>query len=119
VTTTLPRAGDVVVTDFPGATGIKRRPAVVLSSDKYHETRPDAIIGVIESHLPAVTSSTDHVLLDWSEAGLRLPSAFRAYLMTVPRASLSARIGHLSERDWAASARLRENRFGEPRIGAV
>ena len=98
----MPRAGDVVVTGFPGATGIKRRPAVVLSSDRYHETRPDSIIGVITSHLPAATSPTDHALLDWSEAGLRLPSAFQAYLMTVPRASLSARIGRLSERDWAA-----------------
>jgi len=52
-TTALPRAGDIVVTDFPGATGTKRRPAVVLSSDRYHETRPDSIIGVITSNLSA------------------------------------------------------------------
>jgi mRNA interferase MazF len=29
-------AGDVIVVDFPGVTGIKRRPAVVLSSELYH-----------------------------------------------------------------------------------
>jgi mRNA-degrading endonuclease toxin of MazEF toxin-antitoxin module len=30
------KPGDVVVVDFPGVTGIKRRPAVVVSSDVYH-----------------------------------------------------------------------------------
>jgi mRNA interferase MazF len=30
--------GDVVVVDFPGVMGIKRRPAVVVSSDTYHST---------------------------------------------------------------------------------
>jgi mRNA interferase MazF len=32
--------GDVVTADFPGATGIKRRPCVVVSTDLYHQTRP-------------------------------------------------------------------------------
>jgi mRNA-degrading endonuclease toxin of MazEF toxin-antitoxin module len=39
-------AGNVVIVDFPGVTGIKRRPAVVLSSNTYHATRPDVIIGL-------------------------------------------------------------------------
>ena len=34
--TTLLIPGDVVVVDFPGVMGLKRRPAVVLSSDVYH-----------------------------------------------------------------------------------
>ena len=29
-------AGDLVSVDFPGVTGIKRRPAVILSSSTYH-----------------------------------------------------------------------------------
>jgi mRNA interferase MazF len=36
--------GDIVTVDFPGVTGIKRRPAVVLSSAAYHVTRPDTIV---------------------------------------------------------------------------
>jgi mRNA interferase MazF len=39
--------GDVVTVDFPGVAGIKRRPAVVLSSSTYHATRPDVIVGLI------------------------------------------------------------------------
>ncbi|MCX6833020.1 MAG: type II toxin-antitoxin system PemK/MazF family toxin, partial [candidate division Zixibacteria bacterium] len=45
-TRTLPSAGDVVVIDFPGVQGIKRRPAVVLSSAVYHTSRPDVVVGL-------------------------------------------------------------------------
>jgi len=41
--------GDIVTVDFPGVTGVKRRPAVVLSSTEYHSIRPDVIIGLITS----------------------------------------------------------------------
>jgi mRNA interferase MazF len=41
--------GDIVTVDFPGVTGIKRRPAIVLSSNEYHAIRPDIIIGLITS----------------------------------------------------------------------
>ncbi len=40
-------SGDVVTVDFPGFKGIKRRPAVVLSSTIYNTTRPDLILGLI------------------------------------------------------------------------
>ena len=42
-------AGDVVAVDFPGVNGIKRRPAVVLSSALYHANRPDIIVGLLTS----------------------------------------------------------------------
>ena len=93
-------AGDVVVADFPGATGVKRRPAVVLSSDAYHGVRPDLIIGLITSQTATAVGPTDYALLDWSAAGLRLPSAFRAFLATVPRSAITGRIGRLSGRGW-------------------
>ena len=95
-------AGDVVVADFPGVTGVKRRPAVVLSSDTYHAIRPDLIIGLITSQMVAAIGPTDYALLDWASAGLRLPSAFRAFIATVPRSAVTANIGRLSDRDWNA-----------------
>ncbi|HVC98182.1 MAG TPA: type II toxin-antitoxin system PemK/MazF family toxin [Pirellulales bacterium] len=67
-------AGDVVVADFPGAMGVKRRPAVVLSSSTYHTVRPDVIIGLITSQTASAAGPTDYLLLDWAAAGLRLPS---------------------------------------------
>jgi mRNA interferase MazF len=91
--------GDVVSVDFPGALRVKRRPAVVVSSETYHTTRPDVILGLLTSRTSEATGPTDYVLEDWAEAGLHGPSAFRAFLATLPAASVSV-IGHLSDRDW-------------------
>ena len=96
------KPGDVVVVDFPGVTGIKRRPAVVVSSDEYHSARPDLIVGLITSQVAGSVGSTDHALADWSAAGLRLPSLFRCFLVTVPRAAVYHVAGHLSDLDWLA-----------------
>jgi mRNA interferase MazF len=92
--------GDVVVVDFPGVGGVKRRPAVVLSSETYHSVRPDMIVGLITSQTAGAIELTDYALLDWSVAGLKLPSASRAFLATIPRPGETARIGRLSDRDW-------------------
>jgi mRNA interferase MazF len=95
-------AGDVVVLDFPGVQGVKRRPAVVLSSDTYHSTRPDLIVGLITSQTAAAIGPTDYPLQDWADAGLRVPSAFRVFIVTLPVAAAPVRIGQLSEGDWLA-----------------
>ena len=95
------KPGDVVTVDFAGATGVKRRPVVVVSSDRYHAERPDIIVGVLTTNVGSATGSTDYVLEDWQAAGLHSPSAFRAYFgMSVPRAVRP--IGRLSDRDWQA-----------------
>jgi mRNA interferase MazF len=95
----VPDPGDIVVADFPGVTGVKRRPAVVLSSDAYHAARPDVIIGLMTSQTASAVGATDYLLQDWSAAGLHLPSAFRAFVATLPRSAVSAKIGRLSSRD--------------------
>lgn len=92
--------GDVVTVDFPGVTGIKRRPAVVLSSATYHATRSDVIVGLITSQTTAL-GSTDYVLQDWAAAGLRVASVFRSFIVTLPSSANLVLIGHLSQRDWA------------------
>lgn len=95
------RASAVVIVAFTGAQGIKRRPALVLSSDLYHRERPDLILGVVTSNVAWATASTDYRLEDWAEAGLRKPSAFRAYLGMAESASATV-IGYLSPRNWDA-----------------
>jgi mRNA interferase MazF len=91
--------GDVVTVDFPGVTGVKRRPAVVLSSTIYHTNRPDVIVGLITTQTTAL-GVTDYVLQDWQAAGLRVASIFRSFIVTLPPSANLVRIGHLSERDW-------------------
>jgi mRNA interferase MazF len=95
----MPDPGDVVVLNFPGAMGVKRRPAVVFSTPLYHTHRPDVIVGLLTTKVRAATAPTDYVLLDWAKAGLRSATAFRSYVVTVDRAG-SVQVGRLSDRDW-------------------
>jgi len=91
--------GDIVTVDFPGVTGIKRRPAVVLSSNEYHAIRPDIIIGLITSQTKRL-GTTDYILQDWESAGLRVSSVFRSFIVTLPRSDNLVVVGHVSEQDW-------------------
>lgn len=91
--------GDVVAIDFPGVTGVKRRPAVVISSPVYHASRPDVVVCLITSQTNTI-GPTDYILEDWAQAGLRLPSIFRCFFATLPPATHPVLVGHLSDRDW-------------------
>ena len=48
--------GDVVLVGFifPDETGVKRRPAVIVSSEAYHQGRQEAIIAAITSRLSLI-----------------------------------------------------------------
>src|SRR2546426_3480114 len=96
---TLFNPGDVVVIDFPGVTGVKRWPTVVVSSAVYHASRPDVVVGLITSQTTAL-GPTDYVLQDWAQAGLRVSSVFRSFFATLPPATHPVLVGHLSDRDW-------------------
>jgi mRNA interferase MazF len=97
----MPNPGDIVTVDFPGVTGIKRRPAVVISTAEYHLHRPDAVLGILTSQIADATTPFDCLLQDWAAAGLHRATAFRAFLVTLPSAAIKP-IGHCSERDWQA-----------------
>jgi mRNA interferase MazF len=91
--------GDIVWIEFPGAVQTKRRPAVVLSSNNYHATRPDLIVGLITSQIAKATSPTDYLIQDWQQAGLRVPSAFRAFIVTLPQGAVVSTMGSLTPTD--------------------
>jgi mRNA interferase MazF len=102
------KPGAVVTVDFPGATGTKRRPAVVVSTATYHSTRPDVILAVITSQTASATAPSDYLLRDWPAAGLHRASAFRSFLVTLPAAAVASVVGQLSDRDWReVQSRLR------------
>jgi mRNA interferase MazF len=94
------KAGAVVWIEFPGAVATKRRPAVVLSSNDYHAARRDVIVGLVTSQISRAVEPTDHILVDWSAAGLRVPSAFRSYLATLPESTIISEMGRVSASDW-------------------
>jgi mRNA interferase MazF len=99
--------GDVVLCNFIGARGMKRRPAVIISTDALHAAGADAIAAELTTQMKKATQATSYELQDWAAAGLRQPSVFRCYLSMILKDDAIV-VGRLSDRDWQeAQARLR------------
>ena len=69
------------------------------TSTTYNSIRPDIILGLITSKTSNL-NSTDCILKDWLEAGLKKESAFRSFIITIPFSNNLSKIGHVSQRDW-------------------
>ena len=70
--------GDVVLVPFPftDQTASKKRPAVVVSADAYHQRRPDVIVMAVTSQILRPAGALGEVLIsDWQGAGLPKPSS--------------------------------------------
>lgn len=67
--------GDVVLVRFVFADekGTKQRPGLVVSTDRYHQGRQEAILAAITSNVGRVLVG-DHRIKAWREAGLLYPS---------------------------------------------
>ena len=105
------RRGDIVLVPvgFTDQSGTKRRPAVVISSDRSNAASPDVMIASITGNLQAVRHPGDHELVDWQTAGLLRPSLTQAKIATVEATVIERRLGSLPVTDLAAVDRgLRE-----------
>jgi mRNA interferase MazF len=58
---------------FTDRSGIKRRPAVIVSSDGYNAESPDVMIVSITGNLQALRHPGDHVIRHWRAAGRDRP----------------------------------------------
>ena len=106
--------GDTILVSFPftdqGA--VKRRPAVVISSGRYNQARPDVIIMAIASQSRTAGSGGDLQVNAWKEAGLLKPSAVKPIVTTIEQSSVVRKLGRLSEMDQAALRRTFSNIVG-------
>jgi mRNA interferase MazF len=94
----------VVLVQFPfsGPAGQKARPALVLSTDLYHDDWDEVLVVAITSQMPRTARPTDCPVQDWQTAGLHQPSWVRSHLATVHRHLILRPLGRLSQRDLAA-----------------
>ena len=62
--TTAYRFGDLVLVPFPftDQTGIKKRPAIIVSSDVYHSQRPDVVLMAVTSQQEPDRTALRHSL---------------------------------------------------------
>ena len=95
--------GDIVLVDFvfSDETGVKRRPALVVSADAYQRGRNEVIVAAVTSNVTRVRVG-DTRLRRWREAGLLYPSVVTGILRTVKRSMIGRRLGALAPSDLAA-----------------
>jgi mRNA interferase MazF len=86
--------GDVVLVGFifPDEIGVKRRPAVIVSSETYHQGRQEAIIAAITSRTDRVLVG-DHIVTKWREAGLLFPSVVTGIIRTIKQGMIARKLG--------------------------
>ncbi len=94
------KRGDVVLVSFTFAdeSGIKRRPAVIISSDTYNQHRQEAIISAITSRVDR-TLIGDYLINKWQEAGLLLPSVATGIIRTIKQSMIAHKLGTISRDD--------------------
>jgi mRNA interferase MazF len=95
-TTTYSR-GTVVLVPFPftDLSGVKNRPALVVSAEEYNDTTGDLILAQITGNLAARPRLGDYPIPRWLQAGLRAPSMVRAKLVTLEQTRIRRVLGQI------------------------
>jgi len=88
------KRGDVVLVRFifTDESGIKRRPALIISSDAYNQHRQETIISAITSRLDR-TLIGDYLMKKWQEAGLLSPSVATGIIRTIKQSMIDHKLG--------------------------
>lgn len=94
------KQGDVVLVGFmfSDESGIKQRPAIVLSTDLYHQGRQEVILSAVTSNINKLQAG-DYHLVHFRESGLLHPSVVTGILRTVKRSMIHRKLGKLLATD--------------------
>ncbi len=92
--------GDIVLVNFvfSDERGVKHRPALIVSTDRYHQGRQEVIMAAITSNVNRLLVG-DHKLRAWREAGLLYPSVVTGIIRTVKRDMISRKLGTAAATD--------------------
>ena len=96
------KRGDVVLVPYPFGerVGGKRRPALVISSEEYHQATGELIIAQITSRVSSPPRPGDYRIDGWHEAKLLRPALIRTRLATLKTSLVLRRLGALTEGDF-------------------
>ncbi|PIU64271.1 MAG: type II toxin-antitoxin system PemK/MazF family toxin [Armatimonadetes bacterium CG07_land_8_20_14_0_80_40_9] len=92
---------DIVLVNFGFSeeTGTKKRPALIISSDNYHQSRQEIIIMAITSNIKRVLFG-DTKIEQWEEAGLLYPSLVTGIIRTIKDNMIVRKLGTLLPQDF-------------------
>ncbi len=94
--------GDVILLSYPfgeGA-GVRKRPALVISSSAFNQETGELVVAQITSRVSAPARAGDYAIAEWREAKLPRTALVRARLATLARSLVLRRLGSLSEADY-------------------
>ena len=96
--------GDVILVPFPftDQSQGKQRPAVIVSSSRYHAERPDLILMAITSQVHSPPAFGEASVRDWHSAGLLKPSVIKPVLATLEQRLVRKTLGRFTEIDRSA-----------------
>jgi mRNA interferase MazF len=88
--------GDVVLVKFIFADekGVKQRPGLIVSSDRYHQGRRETILAAITSNVGRLLVG-DYKIKAWRESGLLYPSIVTGILRTIKHDMVANKMGEL------------------------
>ena len=89
--------------------GAKQRPGLIVSTNRYHQGRREAILVAITSNVGRLLVG-DHRINAWRECGLLSPSVVTGIVRTIKQDMTVARMGALPAGDLhVVEGKLREN----------
>ena len=105
---------DLVIVPFPFSDGItlKKRPAVVISSNQYQQSRPDVILLAITSRIRNPLGYGEAVIQDWQQAGLMKPSIFKPLVFSLEASRILMKLGTLTYGDRERLAEILQQIIG-------
>jgi mRNA interferase MazF len=86
---------------FADEKGVKQRPALLVSSARYHRSRREAILVAITSNVGRSLAG-DHPIAHWKDAGLPLPSMATGIIRTIRQEMIVKKLGELPATDLKA-----------------
>lgn len=86
---------------FTDQSGIKKRPAVIVSSRAYNVNRRDIVIMATTSQVCTPLSLGEAMVTDWRAAGLLKPSLLKPVLTSIEQRLVIRSMGGLSADDQA------------------
>ena len=86
---------------FTDQSGIKKRPAVIVSSRAYNVNRRDIVIMAITSQVRTPLSFGEAMVTDWQAAGLLKPSLLKPVFTSIEQGLVIGSMGALSADDQA------------------
>jgi mRNA interferase MazF len=102
--------GDIVLVKFVFADekGAKQRPGLIMSTERYHQGRREAVLAAITSNIGRLLVG-DYRIKAWRESGLLSPSIVTGILRTIKQEMIAGKLGELPASELhAVEDKLRE-----------